>query len=271
MTMNDLGGRTALPFLVPIEQMHIGGHALEVQVIPAQQTNRPTLVFLHEGLGCIATWRGFPARVASATGCQTVVYSRRGYGNSEVLPDPPFPGGQLHHEALQVLPELLGRLGVQRPVLVGHSDGASIALIHAGAQRWETAGVVAMAPHVFVEEMCIAAIEAVERSFRETDLRARLGRHHRDPEKTFRAWCGMWLDPAFRTWSIEDCLPAVRCPILAIQGYDDEYASMEQLARIAAKARNVELLELADCRHSPFRDQPEATLEAVLRFVTEIS
>lgn len=270
MTVSDLG-KPAMPALHPTQHIRVDGRDLEYQLIPAHQVNRPTLVFLHEGLGCVALWRDFPARVAAETGCQTLVYSRYGYGQSDVLENPPLPTGRMHHEALVVLPELLERLGIARPVLVGHSDGASIALIHAGAERWEVAGLAIMAPHVFVEDICIEAIAQVEQTFRTTDLRSRLAPYHRDAEKTFYAWCGMWLDPAFRRWNIEDCVAPIRCPILAIQGYDDEYASMEQLERIAARGQNVELLQLADCRHSPYKDQPEATRAAIVRFVTEIA
>lgn len=271
MSLNELVDRQPPPGLQPPQHLRVDGNDLEYQLIPAHQTNRPPLVFLHEGLGCIAMWRDFPARVAAATGCQTLVYSRYGYGQSDVLENPPLPTQRLHHEALVVLPELLERLGIVRPLLIGHSDGASIALIHAGAQPLDVAGLALMAPHVFVEDMCIAGIEQAKRTYYASDQRSRMARYHSDPEKTFQAWCGMWLNPDFRHWNIEEYLGAIRCPILAIQGYDDEYATMEQLRRIAAKVSNVELLELADCRHSPHKDQPEVTRDAIVRFVTEIT
>ncbi len=271
MSINDLDHKPVPPGLHALERIRIDGNDLEYQLIPAHQTNRPPLVFLHEGLGCIAMWRDFPARVAAETGCQTLIYSRYGYGQSDVLANPPLPTRRLHHEAQVVLPDLLERLGIVKPLLIGHSDGASIALIHAGSRRWDVAGLALMAPHVFVEDMCVDGIEQAQRTFHTTDQRSRLARYHRDPDKTFQAWCGMWLNPEFRRWSIEEYLGAIRCPILAIQGYDDEYASMEQIRRIAAKAANVELLELADCRHSPYRDQPEVAREAIVRFVTEVT
>jgi len=269
MTLDDLGRRPPWPQVVPAQSIRIAGHSLEYRLIPAHQTNRATLVFLHEGLGCVELWRDFPARVAAATGCQTLIYSRYGHGRSDPLQGPRAPQ-YLHREALVVLPELLERLRIMRPLLIGHSDGASIALIHAGDGQWEVAGVVAMAPHVFVEDFALQGIRRAVDAWRGGDLRQRLGRYHRDGEATFRGWADIWLSEEFRAWNIEDYLPGIRCPILAIQGEDDEYATMAQLEAIARRARSVERLELADCRHSPQRDQPEATFDAIVRFVTAI-
>ena len=269
MTVHDLG-RPPWPQVAPVQFIKIAGHELEYRLLPAHQTNRPTLVFLHEGLGCIALWRDFPARVAAATGCQTLLYSRHGHGQSDPLPAPRAPQ-YLHREALVVLPELLEKLRILRPLLIGHSDGASIALIHAGDGQWEVAGVVAMAPHVFVEDFALQGIRRAVEAWNASDLRQRLGRYHRDGDATFRAWADIWLSGEFRLWNIEDYLPAIRCPVLAIQGEDDEYGTMAQLEAIARRARRVELLELADCRHSPHRDQPQATFDAIVRFVAAIA
>ena len=226
----------------------------------------PVIVFLHEGLGSLSMWRDFPSRVAHATGCNALVYSRYGYGNSASL-GAPRSTGFMHHEALQALPELLDKLQVRRPILFGHSDGASIALICAGGSGREFAGVVAMAPHVLVEDICIRSIRQAKVNYETTELREKLARYHADPDSAFRGWNDIWLDPAFLRWNIEEYLPSIECPLLAIQGEDDEYGTMDQIDRIGRLARDVDLIRLKDCRHSPHRDQPEAVIEAVVRFV----
>ncbi len=246
------------------------GHNLEYQLIPAHQVNRPTLVFLHEGLGSLAMWRDFPARVAAATGCRTLVYSRYGYGESDVLTES-FGVRYMHDEALQALPELLDKLGIDKPVLVGHSDGGSIALIHAGGAGRPVAGLILMAPHVFVEDLSIASIAQAKVTFETTDLAQKLGRYHRDPVKIFRGWNDIWLHSDFRAWNIEEYLPKVACPVLALQGEDDEYGTPAQVEAIRRQATGeVEVLMLADCRHSPHKDQPQATLEAMAGFIERI-
>jgi pimeloyl-ACP methyl ester carboxylesterase len=244
----------------------VAGHRLECVRIRGAKS-APTLVFLHEGLGSVALWKDFPARVAEATSCPVLVYSRAGYGRSSpaVLPRAP---DYMHVEALTVLPALLDRLGIADPVLVGHSDGASIALLHAGSGSRPVRALVALAPHVFVEDMSIASIDEVRRQYETTDLREKLARRHADPDAAFRGWNDIWLAPAFRSWNIEACLPGVRCPLLLIQGRDDEYGSAAQLDAIERQVGGkVARIELADCRHSPHRDQPEATLAAIADFV----
>ena len=249
------------PYFVAVQ-----GRKLEVQRIAGSAR---TLVFLHEGLGSVAMWRDFPGKVAQATGCTAVVYSRYGYGQSEAL-RAPHGVDYMHREALESLPELLAKLEVSEPVLVGHSDGGSIALIHAAAHR-EVAGVVAMAPHVFVEDLSVASIAEAKTAFQTTDLPQKLARYHADAAKTFRGWNDIWLHPDFRAWNIEDCLPKISCPVLAIQGFDDEYGTMAQLEAIARQAGGpVELLRLAGCRHSPHRDQPAVVIEAISRFVDRL-
>ena len=228
---------------------------------------RPTLVFLHEGLGSIGQWRDFPRLVAQATGCAALVYARYGYGQSNVLAEERVPVSFMHDEALKALPEVLAARGIADPVLIGHSDGASIALIYAGAGH-PVRAVAVMAPHVFVEDVSVASIVAARRAFETTDLPERLGKHHRDPRRTFYLWNDAWLDPAFRDWNIEEYLPGIRCPLLAIQGQGDEYGSMAQLDAIARQVKGpCELLKLSNCGHSPHREQPEAVLEAIRRFV----
>jgi pimeloyl-ACP methyl ester carboxylesterase len=248
-----------------------GGHRLEYQLIPAHQINRPTLVLLHEGLGSVAMWRDFPSRLAAATGCRTLVYSRCGYGQSD-LPEAPFGADYMHREGRDTLPEVLAALDIEHPVLVGHSDGASIALLHAGAGN-RVAGLVVLAPHCFVEDLSIYGITAARLAFETTDLPAKLGKYHRDVNRSFGLWNEIWLHPDFRAWNIEDCLPGIACPILAIQGEDDEYGTMAQIEAIASGATGspgVELLKLADCRHSAHKDQTVAVIEAINRFAERL-
>ncbi len=245
------------------------GRSLAYEWVGEDEGGRPTLVFLHEGLGSIRQWRDFPAKVAAATGCRALVYDRYGYGQSDVLREPRRTARFMHDEALFSLPDFLRTLQVQDPILIGHSDGASIALIHAGA-GFPVRGVAAMAPHVFIEPVCLSSIRKATETFETTDLPARLGRYHRDVRKTFYGWADVWLDPQFEAWDIrDDFLPGVACPVLAIQGYDDEYGTMRQLEEIARRVKGpCELLELVQCGHAPFRDQPEAVLKAVTRFIT---
>jgi pimeloyl-ACP methyl ester carboxylesterase len=244
------------------------GHSLEYEWIEGSD---PTLVFLHEGLGSIRQWRDFPARVAHATRRRALVYSRYGYGDSDVLAEPGVTSRFMHDEALVSLPQVLAALKIESPILVGHSDGASIALIHAGAGH-PVRGLALMAPHVFVEEMGLRSIQEVKRQFETTDLRERLGRYHRDARRTFYLWNDAWLDPQFRHWNIEEYLPAIKAPILAIQGTDDEYGTMAQLKSIREKTQGpCEVLELPACGHSPHRDQPDAVLAALTRFVAGLS
>jgi pimeloyl-ACP methyl ester carboxylesterase len=248
--------------------LDVAGHSLEYEWIG---DGEPTLVFLHEGLGSIRQWREFPAQVAAANGCRALVYSRYGYGNSDVLAEPGVTARFMHDEALVALPELLAKLKIDSPVLVGHSDGASIALIYAGAGH-PVRGLALMAPHVFVEEIGIRSIERVRQQFETTDLPQRLARYHRDARRTFYLWNDAWLDPRFRHWNIEEYLPSVSVPVLAIQGVDDEYGTMAQLKSIRKRIKgSCELVELADCGHSPHRDQPQAVLEAITRFIRGIA
>lgn len=246
-----------------------GGHRLEYEILPGRDTDRAPLVLLHEGLGSIALWRDFPQLLVAATGRSALVYSRYGYGHSDALAEARRPD-YLHVEALRTLSELLDALDIARPVLVGHSDGASIALIHAGGAGRPVSGVVAMAPHVMVEEVALAGIRDTVRSFESGKLRERLASHHDDVDGAFRGWSDTWLVPAFRAWNIEEYLPRIAAPILAVQGEDDEYATMAQIDRIAAQASDVEVLKLADCRHSPHRDQPAALVDAIATFVGQL-
>jgi pimeloyl-ACP methyl ester carboxylesterase len=244
------------------------------QVVHRADTQRDPrwVVFLHEGLGSISMWRDFPQRICVATGLRGLVYSRHGYGKSSALDwaNEPRSVGFMHDEATRALPELLDALDIDNPVLFGHSDGASIALLHAALSARPVKALIVLAPHVFVEDLSITSIAAAKVTYETTDLRERLRRHHDDPDSAFRGWNDIWLHPGFRAWNIEKELAAIRCPILAIQGEDDEYGTMEQIDRIARGAVNakVERMKLAHCGHSPHRDQPDAVIAATLKFLT---
>ena len=226
----------------------------------------PTIVMLHEGLGSVSMWKDFPKRLAEVTQSTVVTYSRRGYGRSAPMRTPRSVH-YMHHEALVVLPQFLDALEIPRPILFGHSDGGSIALIHAGGSGREVSGVIALAPHVFVEEVSISIIAAAKLAYETTDLRERLGRYHDDVDGVFWGWNNIWLDPAFRAWNIEEYLPSIACSVLVIQGEQDEYGTMEQIERIEHWAPDVQLCKLERCGHSPHRDRPDAVLEEVTQWI----
>ncbi len=247
----------------------VQGRRLEYRRIAATRPGTPTLVFLHEGLGSISLWRDFPAKVARATGCGAVVYSRFGHGQSDVL-DVPRKVDYMHREAGAALPEFLDKLGITDPFLIGHSDGASIALVYAAAHPGMK-GLIVAAPHVFVEDISVQGIAAARQAFETSDLPARLARHHADPRQTFYGWNDIWLNPDFRAWNIEAFLPGIACPLLVIQGLDDEYGTIRQLESIERQvAGAVTLVKLAECGHSPHRDQPDATLAAMAGFIHDV-
>ena len=229
----------------------------------------PTIVLLHEGLGSISMWRDFPRQVAEATGHDVLVYSRQGYGRSSPLVAPRSVRF-MHDEALVVLPEILDALDVRRPILLGHSDGGSIALIHAGGSGREVAGLILLAPHVMVEDISVASIAAARAAYERGELRARLARHHDDVDGAFRGWNDVWLRPEFRDWSIEEYLPRITCPVLTIQGEDDEYGTMEQVDRIGRAIPHARILKIARCGHSAHRDRAEEVLEAIRGFVAGV-
>jgi pimeloyl-ACP methyl ester carboxylesterase len=227
----------------------------------------PAIVLLHEGLGSVTLWKDFPHILAAATGTTVVAYSRFGYGSSDAAPRPYAPLEMHRREALDVLPEVLRCLGISRPILFGHSDGASIALIYGAAAQKAVSGLVVLAPHVFVEDMCLNSISRARETYLATDMRQRLRKYHDDPDRAFWLWNNVWLDPAFRSWNIEHVLPELDCPVLAIQGWQDEYGTMEQLDRLARAIPQAEQLRLSDCGHSPHRDQPAAVLETIAHWI----
>ena len=248
----------------------IDGVRLEYLRIAASKPGLPPLVLLHEGLGSVALWRDFPQLLAEATGAEVVAYSRRGYGRSDKLAAPNTVD-YMHDEARIVLPELLQQLKLERPVLIGHSDGGSIALVYAGSTFAPLSGLILMAPHVFVEDITITSIAAAKVAYETTDLATRLGRYHDDVDHSFWRWIDIWLLPAFRDWNIEEFVPKVTCPILVIQGRDDEYGTPAQLDSIKRRATApVEIALLPDCRHSPHRDQPAQTLALITDFVAKL-
>ena len=244
------------------------GKRIDAQWIAPAVAAKPTIVMLHEGLGSIAMWRDFPASLAERTGCGVFAYSRYGHGNSERL------AGKrgveyLHREAEVVLPELLEQAGIQHPILFGHSDGASIALIYAGKYPESPRALVIEAPHVMVEDIALDGIRRTKILYETTDLPRRLARYHQWPDDAFRGWQEIWLDPRFRQWNIEGYLDAIRCPVLMIQGEDDEYGGARQIEAIASHL-DAEALSIPACGHSPHRDQPKTVLDRVTKFLSTV-
>lgn len=240
--------------------------------IAPQRKQRPLMVFLHEGLGSVSMWRDFPQRLCAATGMRGLVYSRPGYGRSTPRHgDERWATDFMHRQAQELLPALLRALRIDvatdRPWLFGHSDGGSIALLHAARWSHLVAGTIVLAPHILVEDVSVASIAQAREAYLHTDLRQRLARHHDDPDSAFWGWNDVWLHPDFRAWSIEDQIASIGCPLLAVQGLDDEYGTLEQIRGIARRVPQTQLLELPQCGHSPHRDQPDALIEAVTRFV----
>ena len=254
------------------EKTQIHGLALETLRIPGP-AGSPTLVFLHEGLGSVALWRDWPARLCEQLGCAGLLYSRQGYGQSDPRVDVRGAGrlrpDYMHHEALQVLPALLRQTGIAHPVLVGHSDGGTIALLH--ASHHPVQACVVMAPHVMVEDVSVQAIEAARQAYEHGPLRGRLAPFHADVDGAFWQWNDIWLSPAFRSYDIRAEIAAIEAPLLAIQGEDDPYGTMAQIDDIAAAVAHAHLVKLTQCGHSPHRDQPEAVAQAIQAFLVSLA
>ena len=260
----------ATPAARAVARLDWRGRALEIEHewVGAPRGAAPVVVFLHEGLGSLSMWKDFPRDFCDAHRFSGFVFSRYGYGGSTAKPSeerwaPDF----MHRQADEVLPALLAHAGIERPWLFGHSDGGSIALLHAA--RHPAAGVVAVAPHLFVEDVSIASIEKARDAYESTDLRMRLARHHADPDSAFRGWNDVWLSPAFRRWNIEREIATIACPVLAVQGAGDEYGTLAQIDAIAARLPKTRLLVIADCGHSPHRDQPEILSREAGRFILD--
>ena len=232
----------------------------------------PLIVFLHEGLGSVSMWKDYPQALCDAGGYRGLVYSRPGYGRSTPRPpDEHWDVDFMHRQAQELLPALFAKLGIgagnRTPWLLGHSDGASIALIHAATFPARVAGVIAVAPHIFVEDVSLRSIAKARDAYRLTGIKGKLARYHDDPDSAFFGWNDVWLDPRFRSWSIEAVLGAIECPILAVQGTDDEYGTLAQVEGIRARVPQAEIVVLDSCRHSPQRDRPEALTAAVIDFI----
>lgn len=255
----------------PEQYLTIAGKALEYVCHGPPPDEAPTIIMLHEGLGCLALWRDFPEQVARATGFGVFVYSRAGYGHSD-LAALPRPLDYMTREAMDVLPGLLDAIGFRRGVLLGHSDGATIAAIYAGSHEdHRVRGLVLMAPHFFTEPMGLAEIAATRKVYETGDLRQRLGKYHRDPDNTFRGWNDSWLAPGFRAWNVADVIDYWRIPCLVIQGAEDQYGTLAQVREIEVRTYSpVDVEILADCRHSPHIDQPVKTLAAITEFTTRL-
>ena len=241
----------------------------EYSFVGETQPGSPLIVFLHEGLGSVSMWREFPAQLCAAIGARGLVYSRPGYGRST-----PRAAGEkwsvdfMHTEARDVLPALLRAVAPRAtPWLFGHSDGGSIALIYAALFPSSTAGIIVAAPHLFVEAVSIKSIAAARVAFETTELKSKLARHHQDVDSAFYGWNDIWLNPEFRAWTIEPLLPQINCPLLAIQGVDDEYGTMAQIDRLADAVPHAQRLKLERCGHSPHRDQTTAVIDAVREFM----
>ncbi len=247
--------------------------ALETQWVSGP-AHGPLLVFLHEGLGSVSMWRDFPQQLCASLGCRGLVYSRPGYGRSSPRdPEEHWSPDFMERQATEVLPALLQALQVDEPVwLLGHSDGGTIALLYAARHAAfvgapPLAGAIVLAPHILVEEVSVRSIEQARQAYLHGDLRQRLARHHDDTDSAFWGWNQAWLSPVFRNWSIEARLHSIKVPVLAVQGLQDEYGTLEQIRGIARRAPHTELLELPDCGHSPHRDQTQTLMEAVAGFV----
>lgn len=257
--------------LAPTGFLRIGASDLEYRMIGPAPDKAPTIVMLHEGLGCVGLWGGFPEKIQAATGAGVFVYSRAGYGASTKA-GLPRPLDYMHLEALDVLPKLLDRIGFRRGLLLGHSDGASIATIYAGGvQDHRVRGVVMIAPHFVVEDISVASIEKIRRAYETTELKAKLKRWHVDVDNAFYGWNGAWLDPKFRAWDISEYLAYIRVPVAILQGADDEYGTIRQVEIAREECYcPVDVAIVPGTGHSPHREAPEATLNAISDFAGSI-
>lgn len=259
-------------FLVPVPNRE-RDIVIECQWIAPEKTDKDLIVFLHEGLGSVSMWKNWPAEVCAAADCRGLVFSRYGYGLSTPHPnDEKRPVSYLHAQAADALPALFQALGLEheRPVLFGHSDGGSIALLYAAMFPERTKAIAVAAPHIFVEDITIRGIQQAREIYLATDLPQKLARYHQDVDSVFWAWNDVWLDPAFRGWNIESYIGKIQCPVLAIQGENDEYGTLEQIRGIKRLASQTELCILPGCGHSPHRDQPDVVISALAEFIVRL-
>jgi pimeloyl-ACP methyl ester carboxylesterase len=251
--------------------LNSGPETLEYRMIGPRPVAAPTLVLLHEGLGCVGLWGDFPDKLAAATGCGVFVYSRAGYGKSSPV-TLPRPIAYMHHEAKESLPHVLDAIGFQSGILVGHSDGASIATIYAGShQDHRVRGLVLMAPHFICEDVTAKSIAEARDAYDNGDLRARLAKYHANVDNAFRGWANVWLENDFRQWDISDELAYIRVPVLIVQGEDDQYGTMRQIEIAQEECYcPVEVAMLPGVKHNPARETPDVTLRHVSDFVSRI-
>ncbi len=249
--------------------------SIEYQWLGSADAERPFIIFLHEGLGSVAMWKDFPQRLCEAVNFRGLVYSRPGYGKSTPrAADDAWQADFMHRQAFEVLHTLLKALSinteVQKPWLFGHSDGGSIALLFAAKYSNNTSGSIVLAPHILVEEVSISSIEKAKIAYKTTGLRSKLARFHDDVDSAFWGWNNIWLNPAFRHWNLTQAIKTITCPLLAVQGLDDEYGTLEQIHGIKRVLPHTQLLELSNCGHSPHRDRPDALIDACIAFVFSV-
>lgn len=251
--------------------LDLGDQQLEYRFLGPQPHEAPTLVLLHEGLGCVGLWGEFPDHLAAATGCGVFVYSRAGYGASSPVPLP-RPLSYMHDEALEVLPRLLDAIGFRRGILVGHSDGASIAAIYAGGVKDERVQAISLqAPHFFTEDMTVVEIAKAKQNYEHGGLKAKLARWHKDVDVAFWGWNGAWLDPDFKAWNISDFLPGIGVPVQIVQGEGDQYGTIRQIEVAQEHCRRPpEVTLIPKIGHSPYREAPQMTVEAVAGFCDRV-
>lgn len=242
---------------------------IEYSFYQVKRPAAPTIVMLHEGLGALSLWRDLPRKLSNLINCSVFVYSRHGYGQSDFI-NSEFDANYMHKEALYILPQILRHFDISNPILYGHSDGASIALIHASSADTEITGLIMEAPHVFVEEISLVGLKAAKKAFEQGGLKASLAKHHREPEMIFRCWNNIWLNPEFITWDIVSCLSNIQCPALLIQGEMDTYGTLSQLDTIEKHVSgSCEKKILSNIGHSPHRENPELVLRSIQQFISK--
>ncbi len=256
----------------PQTPLIVGGKRLEYSCFGPPPDQAPTVVMLHEGLGCVALWRDVPQKLAQQTGIGVFVYSRQGYGQSDPA-DLPRSLDFMTEEAVEVLPEVLAQIGFQQGILLGHSDGATIAAIYAGSVLdHRVRGLVLMAPHFFTEDMGLAAIQATAEEFEAGDLSTRMAKYHRNPENAFRSWSGTWLEPGFKSWNVSEVIDYWRIPTLAIQGREDEYGTLAQIHEIESRTYSpVDTLIVDNCGHAPHIERPDVVLPEIVEFAERLA
>lgn len=252
--------------------LKLGSKKIEIQWHNAEITDRPALVFMHEGLGCVKMWKDFPERISDSTGCPGFVFSRFGYGNSDPC-SIPWKINFMHTQALTLLPQILKQAEIKTYILIGHSDGGSIGIIFAGSPNTKgLKGLITLAAHVFCEQCSVDSIQQAKINYEQHDLKKALKKYHgKNTENAFQGWNDVWLNPNFINWNIEKYLKKIKVPMLAIQGKDDQYGTDKQIASIDGQVNNIESLLLDNCRHSPHHDQPETVLKIMTKFIHQIT